>query len=101
MRCRSWRPVDAGQAHVSHLPGTDRQCWKPCRNEVEDEGFVRCRECERDIALHDSAAVRMALIDEGRLRKSNLERLADDPDISVSMSAEDLKARLYGAGANA
>ena len=43
----------------------------------------------------------MALIDEGKLRKSNLERLADDPDISVSMSAEDLKARLYGAGANA
>lgn len=96
MRCRSWRPVDAGQAHVSHLPGTDRQCWKPCRNTVEDEGFARCRECEEAISFHDSAAVRMALIDEGRVRMTNLHRLTDDSDISVSMNAEELMNRLYG-----
>lgn len=93
MRCRSWRPVDAGQAHVSHLPGTDRQCWKPCRSVVEDEGFVRCRDCEEAISLHDSTAVRAALVEEGMLRPSTLHRLTDDPDISVSTTAE----RLYEA----
>lgn len=38
----------------------------------------------------------MALIDEGRVRMTNLHRLTDDSDISVSMNAEELMNRLYG-----
>lgn len=38
----------------------------------------------------------MALIDEGMVRLTNLHRLTDDSDISVSMSAEELMSRLYG-----
>lgn len=91
MRCRSWRPVEIS-GHESHLPGTDRLCWKPCRNVVEDEGFLRCRDCEEAISFHDSAAVRAALVAEGRLRTATLYRLAEDPDISVSAAAERLVA---------
>lgn len=76
-----------------HLPGTDRECWKPCRNVVEDTGFRRCRECEDSISSHDSSAVREALVEEGGLRSSTIRYLMEDPDFTVSAAAENLAAR--------
>lgn len=76
-----------------HLPGTDRECWRPCRNAVEDKGFTRCRDCEDKISSHDSSAVREALVEEGALRASTIRYLMEDPDFTVSAAAENLASR--------
>lgn len=77
-----------------HLPGTDRECWKPCRNVVEDRGFTRCRDCEERISAHDSSAVREALVEEGKLRSWTIRYLAEDSDFSVSTAAEALAEKV-------
>ncbi|WP_277212291.1 hypothetical protein [Isoptericola croceus] len=95
-RCRSWRPVLDDHTHpIDHAPGSCRACWTVCSAKVP-RGQVRCTACERALATHPSASVRMALArEEGTCSRDVLELLAGDLD---SMIAHTAGARLSMLG---
>lgn len=90
MRCRSWRPTEAGLKSAK-VSSTDRlvpsrRDWTRCRNKVEP-GQVRCSECVELLARHASNQVRRDLTDEQALARDLLERMVGDPDFLVSTRA--------------
>ena len=91
--CRSWRPTPGmDKAHVTHLPGECRVCWKPCFARVP-KGTPRCQECLAGLRDHVSPFVRSALAAEKDVPDDILNFLSDDMDLTVSSLARRALAR--------
>lgn len=79
-KCRSWRPLVLDPS--MGIPGHDRHKWEPCHNEALD-GFDRCVQCFRDLAVHPDPLVRLWLASERPLPAEVVDVLTSDTDSRV------------------
>ena len=84
-KCRSWR-YTLVESHQGHLPGTCRECWKPCREKVEP-GVVRCNDCLIAIVSCRDTKVRRGLMQEEGVDERTLELLIDDANPVLAATA--------------
>jgi len=87
--CTSWRPVLLYPPGEHHPIGA-RPWWKPCRKQLTDTEWIRCRDCTLALANHPDPFVRLALVNEepGSVDADIIHLLADDPDVMVALTAQ-------------